>query len=95
MCNVCNLGLFYLRVYFYIVVLMVIEVFIRFYLMVYRYDSLCYILISRIFFSLIKIVKGFFWDFFWDMILFNFIINDNKFLFCCCSIYMLMMVLFK
>jgi hypothetical protein len=95
MCNVCNSGLFHLRVYSHIVALMAIEVFIRLYLMVYRYDSLCYILISRILSSSTKIAKGSSWDLFWDMILFNLIINDNKFLLCCCSIHMPMMALFK
>lgn len=94
-CNVCNPGLFQGRVHSPVVALMAIEVFIRLYLMVYCYDSLCYILISSILSSSTKIAKGSSWDLFWDMILFNLIINDNKFLLCCSSICMPWMPLFK
>lgn len=61
----------------------------------YCYDSQCYILIISIISSSTKIAKGSSWDLFWDMILFNLIINYNNSLLCCSIICVAMIPLFK
>lgn len=56
--------------------------------------TVSYILISIIS-SSTKIAKGSSWEVFWDMVLFNLIINDNKFLLLWRIICMPMIPLFK
>lgn len=96
--NVHNADWFQLTVYFHIVFMLAIEGFYEALvngLCNYCYDSQCYILISSIISSSTKIAKGSSWDLFWDMILFNVIINGNKSLLCWCIICMPTILLFK